>query len=69
METQKLIDITDRLENAAARLQGVADTLGLIGQEAQSYSHHIGSSAFLMQEISRNTTEELYKIWNELRGG
>lgn len=62
-------DIDTKIENIACSAQGLASILGMLGAEALSYSQHIGNSAFLMQEVSQKIADDLYKVFEELRGG
>lgn len=57
------------IENIAYKAEGLASTLGILGSEAQSYSPHLGKTVFLMQTVSQQIADELYKIFDELRGG
>lgn len=62
-------DIDTRIEEIASNAEGVACILGILGEDASRYSNHLGNSAYLMQTVCRQISEELYKIFDELRGG
>lgn len=60
-------DLFDRLENIAVTVDNASSQAEILAEYSFQHDKHISGSMFLLQNVLKECSDNLYQIWDELR--